>query len=147
LIEPNTAVNARAISGGVPVSSVSILPVAKTLYLCDGHIGFSNQKTDLMGIFNSIRPARYPYVHKQFVIFAQLISGLGQVPFFLDLRYAATGQTIYTSKAQLLYFAHRQKLVQLAYTVHGCLFPQPGTYLVELFCNGQWVADTTLELL
>jgi hypothetical protein len=26
------------------------------------------------------------------------------------------------------------------------LFPHPGRYLVELHCNGQWVADTTLEL-
>ena len=32
-----------------------IIPFAKALYLCDGHLGFANQKTDLMGIFNSIR--------------------------------------------------------------------------------------------
>ena len=31
--------------------------------------------------------------------------------------------------------------------MQGCLFPTPGLYLVELFCDGQWVADTSLELL
>jgi len=126
---------------------VNIIPVVKALYLCDGHIGFPNQKTDLVGIFNSIRPKKYPHIQKQFVIFAQLISGLGQVPFFLDVRYAATGQLVHTTNTQLLHFPHRDKLVQLAYTMRDCPFHQSGRYLVELFCDGQWVADTTLELL
>ncbi len=108
----------------------SINPVAKTLYLCDGHIGFPDQKTDLVGLFGAIRPSQYPHVQKHFVIFAQLISGLGQVPFYIDIRYAGDG-----------------RLVQMACAIQGCLFAHPGRYLVELHCNGQWVADTTLELL
>jgi hypothetical protein len=42
---------------------------------------------------------------------------------------------------------HRQKLVQVAYTVQRCRFAQAGVHLVELFCDGQWVADTALELI
>jgi len=129
------------------LAPATIIPVAKGLYLCDGHIGFPNQKTDLVGIFNSIRPAKYPHVQKHFLIFAQLISGLGQVPFFLDLRFAPTGQLIHTTNTRVLNFPHRDKLVQLAYTMQNCSFPQPGIYLVELFCDGQWVADTKVDLL
>jgi hypothetical protein len=69
-----------------------IIPVAKGLYLCDGHIAIAKQKTDLVGIFNSIRPREYPHIQKEFVIFVQLTSGLGRVPFYIDLRFAATGQ-------------------------------------------------------
>ena len=129
------------------LAAATIIPVAKALTLCDGHIGFASQKTDLVGIFNSIRPKRYPHAHKHFVIFAQLISGLGIVPFYFDLRFAPTGNLIHTTNTQNLNFPHRDKLVQLAFTMRHCLFPQPGIYLIELFCNGQWVADTTLELL
>ena len=75
--------------GTLPAGTV--IPVAKALYLCDGHIAFPNRKTDLMGIFTSIRPASYPHVQKHFVIYAQLISGLGQIPFYFDVRLAATG--------------------------------------------------------
>jgi hypothetical protein len=129
------------------LSAAAIIPVAKALYLCDGHIGFANKKTDLMGLFNSIRPNRYPHIQESFVVFAQLISGLGQVPFYLDVRLARTGQLIHTTTTGILHFPHRDKLVQMAYTIQGCRFPQPGIYLVELFCDAQWVADTTLELL
>src|SRR2546430_2272329 len=99
-----------------------------------------------MGLFNAIRPATYPHRQRNFVAFAQLLGGLGQVPFYFDVRYAADSSLVHSTKARLLYFANRDTVVQMAYTA-DCLFPQPGVYLVELFCNCQWVADTTLRLL
>ena len=125
----------------------TILPFAKALYLCDGHIGFANQKTDLVGIFNSIRPPSYPHVQKHFVIFAQLIGGLGQVPFYFDITSSQAGKLVHTTQTRVLNFPRRDRLVQLAFTVQGCLFPAAGVYLVELFCDSQWIADTTLDLL
>ncbi len=116
----------------------SIIPIAKSL-------GFANQKTDLMGIFNAIRPPQYPHLQQHFVIFAQLLGGLGQVPFYFDVCYAADNTLVHSTKARLLYFPNRDTIVQMAFTA-DCLFPQPGIYLVELICNGQWVADTTLKL-
>lgn len=126
------------------MSSAVIPPVAKTLYLCDGHIGFPNQKTDLIGLYNSIAASSYPYVKKNFVIFAQLVQGLGLVPFNVDIRHAASDQLVYASNVHHLNFPDRDKLVQLAYTVQGCTFAQAGIYLVELYCDGKWVGDTTL---
>jgi len=129
------------------VSQPTIIPFVKALYLCDGHLGFANQKTDLMGLFNSIRAPRYPHVQKHFVIFAQLTGGLGQVPFYIDVSLPQTGQFLHTTNTHILQFPRRDNLVQLAYTMQGCSFPVPGVYLIELFCDGQWVADTTLDLL
>ena len=86
-------------------------------------------------------------MQKHFVIFAQLTGGLGQVPFYFDVSLPQTGQLLHTTNTHLLQFPHRDKLVQLAYTMQGCLFPMPGVYLIELFCDGQWVADTPLDLL
>ena len=100
-----------------------------------------------MGLFNSIHPSKFPHVQKHFVVFAQLTSGLGQIPFYLDVRFARTGQLIHTTNTQTLTFPHRDKLVQMAYTMQGCVFPQPGMYLIELYCNAQWVADCPVELL
>ena len=126
----------------------SIVPMAKSLYVCDGTIGFPDQKTDIMGLFNAITPPRYPYVHPQFVAFAQLCDGLGRVPFYFDVRLASTGELVHTTlPPRFLNFAHRDQVVQLSFTVYDCPFAQPGIYLVELFCDAQWVADTKLELL
>jgi hypothetical protein len=106
-----------------------IIPFAKALYLCDGHIRFANQKTDLIGLFTSIRPKSYPHIEKYFVVFAQLTSGLGRIPFYLDLRLAGTGRLIYTSNTHFLFFPSRTKLVHMVYAVQGCVncFTHNGT--------------------
>jgi hypothetical protein len=79
-------------------------------------------------------------------MFAQLTAGLGRLPFYFDVRFAPTDEIVYTTGKQFLQFPHRRKVVQLAFTVRNAPFPRPGRYVVESFCNEQWVADTTLEL-
>jgi hypothetical protein len=128
------------------MSSATIVPVAQALYLCDGHIGFPGGKTDLIGLFNSINPARYPHVQKHFVVFARLLQGLGQVPFYVDIRFAPTQQLVHVSNTHTLIFPDRDTLVEMALTMMDVPFAKPGIYLVELYCDGQWVADTTLLL-
>lgn len=123
-----------------------IVPVAKSLYLCDGTIGLPGGKTDVMGIFNSMNAVTYPHHAIDFVVFGQLSQGLGRIPFYIEVRLASTSQLIYASNVHLVHFPNRGVTVQLAYTVAGCRLPQSGLYLVELFCNNQWVGDTTLNL-
>jgi hypothetical protein len=82
-----------------------ILPVVKSLYRCDGHLGFSSGKTDLMGVFDSIRPrGGYPYTHPSFVVFARLSQGLGTIPFRVDIRLASSGRFVAGTHVQQLVF-------------------------------------------
>ncbi len=121
--------------------------MAKALYLCDGHLGFTSGKTDLMGIFDSIRPqSGYPHIHPSFVVFARLAQGLGTIPFRVDIRLAASGQFVAGTLVQQLVFPDRDTIVNMVVTVKGVCFPQPGIFLVELLLDNQWVADTTVEL-
>ena len=108
------------------MSLPAIAPVAKSLYLCDGHLGFSNQKTDLIGLFNAIRPAYYPHGQPQFVIFAQLIGGQGQVPFYIDIRYAPDGTLVHTTNARLLNFPHRAKMFRWLIRFKGAFSHRQG---------------------
>lgn len=124
----------------------AIVPVAKALYLCDGTIGIPGGKTDLMGLFNSVNASSYPHVARDFVVFAQLNAGLGRIPFYVDIRSAMGNELVYTSNVHQAQFPNRDITIQVAYTVAGCSFRQSGLYVVELYCNNQWVADTTLML-
>jgi hypothetical protein len=126
------------------MAAVAIIPVAQALYLCDSHVGFPGGKTDLIGLFNSIRAASYPHVQKQFVVFARLLQGLGQVTFYVDVSFAPTQQLVYVSGTHMLVFPDRDTVVEMALTLKGVRFPQSGIYLVELFCNSQWVADARI---
>ncbi len=37
--------------------SSPIIPVPRSLFLCEAHIGYSDARVDLYGIFNVLRPA------------------------------------------------------------------------------------------
>jgi hypothetical protein len=132
---------------GWQLSAGFILPVVKSLYLCDGHLGFPSRKTDLMGIFDSIRPqSGYPHVHPSFIVFARLAQGLGTIPFRVDVRDAASGKFVAGTLVQQLVFPNRNAIVNMVVTMKNVCFPQPGFFLVELLLDNQWVADTTVEL-
>ena len=101
--------------------------MAKALYLCDGHLGFTSGKTDLMGIFDSIRPqGGYPHIHASLVVFARLAQGLGTIPFRVDIRHAASGQFVAGTLVQQLVFPDRDTIVNMVVTLKWCPFPSPG---------------------
>jgi hypothetical protein len=124
-----------------------ILPSAKAVYVCDFHVGYSNGKIDLYGQFEAIRPKSYPHHKGSFTCVVQLVGGLGDVPFHIDIRRAADGVLVDCSDTQTLRFPNRETLLKVARVMNGCVFDQPGVYLVELYCDNTWVADTTLRLL
>jgi hypothetical protein len=98
-----------------------VVPVAKAMYLCDYHVGYSDGKVDLYGLFNAIRPeSGFPYTRSRFCVFAQLINGLGKVPFFVDVRSAAEDELVWTTETRQLTFPNRNTVVQVALTIEGC---------------------------
>ena len=127
---------------------MAVIPTVRGLILCDFHVGYDNQKVDLYGICNAIRPREvYPYDDARFCVYSQLSNGLGVVDFFLDIRSAATNELVHATITRQVYFDHRFQIVELAMLVKGVRFDEPGIYLVQLFCNNSWVCDTPLRLL
>jgi len=121
-------------------------PTAKAIYLCE-EIDVEGGMTNIYGLFNAIGPVRYPHTQESFICFAQLLGGLGEVPFRFDITRAEDNRLIHLTDVRTLWFPDRTIQVQLAVSINGCVFESPGIYLVELFCDNTWVADTTIRLL
>ena len=123
----------------------SIVPVAKTLFLCE-ELDVVWGMTNLYGILNSIRPAVYPHVQDSLCAFVQLSQGLGEIPLYYDIQRARDQRAIHTSLVRTLRFERRTQLVQVGTRFEGVRFEEPGMYFVELYCHNTWVGDVTLEL-
>jgi len=116
-----------------------VIPVAKALYLCE-EVDTEGGLTNLYGLFKQLRASAFPYVRDEFVVFAQLLGGLGEMTVHLDVRRAADGRLVHPS-------LRRTQLVQISVRLEGVLFDQPSVYLVELYCDNVWVADVSFEVL
>jgi hypothetical protein len=127
---------------------VAIVPTAQTLILCDYFTQVGDEKPDLYGLFNAIRPAgSYPHQHERFCTYARLRDGQGKMSCYIGVRLESSETPICMTSSQDVDFQSREMLVQVVMGVSGCVFEQPGYYLVELYCNDCCVADTALLLL
>ena len=124
-----------------------VIPVARSIYVCDYHYSSERYKHDLYGVFNAIRATSFPHVQEKFCLFAQLTNGLGRVPFFFDVRHAETRELVHITETRILEFPDRNTLIYMVVSVEACRFPRDGLYLIELFCDNTWVGDTTLLVL
>jgi len=122
------------------------IPSARAIFVCDFCVGYSNGTVDLYGVFNQITTQEYPHERARFCIYAQLSDSEGDVPFFVDVRYAADDSPVFTTRPQILRFHDRLTVAQLALNVENCRFPRPGVYSVELVCKNEVVAETRIFL-
>jgi hypothetical protein len=126
--------------------SDDIIPVSRSLFLCDFHVGYQDGRVDLYGLFNAIRPAIYPHTRRHLVVFAQLVNGLGDVPFFFEIRRERDDELVRATAEHTIHFADRRATIQAVMTIEDVLFAEPGMYVVSLFCHNTWVCDTLLSL-
>ena len=125
---------------------MAITPVARSMYLCDHVVGYPDAKADLYGIFNGLEPRNLPYVHDPFYLYAQLVNGLGSVPFRIDVVLVDTDELLYSSEPRNLEFRSRTTVVQMSFRVPNFRFPRRGRYLFELYCDNIWICDCPLQL-
>jgi hypothetical protein len=76
----------------------------------------------------------------------QLTDAAGQVNGHIEVVEADTREVIYRSPEHALVFPHRRHLLQACFRIRNCVFPRPGVYWVEFFCDRQFVTDRTVQL-
>lgn len=121
-------------------------PSPRSLFLCDSFERFPNGKANLYGIFTRARADSYPHERIQIVVFAELVGGLGNLPFTIEIVNARSGATIFRTRERVLRFKDRLEVMQLAHAIHFIRFSSPGVYFVQLWCNNRFIADARLVL-
>jgi hypothetical protein len=129
----------------------SVLPIAKAVYVCDELVPDSTRnKLLIVGAWNAVRvPAEtsFPYSLGKLCVFAQLVGGVGAVAIRVDIVRAATRTLIYSSGPRSLTFPDRHTTVTFCLRLRSFVFPAPGEYWVELFCQGQFLDDRLIHVL
>lgn len=128
--------------------SSGVLPIGKIVYVCDDVMqDVVNGNITVIGVFNAVQPpdgGNYPFRLSQLCVFAQFAGGLGQVDLEARVIDAATGNDIFASPVYFVNFPGGQTLVTVAIRMRNCPFPHPGTYFVQLYCQGSFVDDRRL---
>jgi hypothetical protein len=128
--------------------SSGVMPLGKIVYVCDDVVRDPvSRKTHILGAFDAVRPpadATYPFRLDRLCVFAQFAGGLGLAVVEAKVIDATTGHEIFASPTHPVNFPGGHVIVTIVIRIRNCILPRPGTYLVQLFCQGAFVDDRRL---
>jgi len=97
-------------------------------------------KKSLIGIFNNIGGVNFPWHHPQISVFVSLNEGRGTCTARLRIVNEATTEPVADVNGQIQ-FLDIHTVVELNFNLVGLVFPTPGLYSIEFYCDDALVLE------
>ncbi len=126
-----------------------IIPVAKLLYVCDDVVRDPHSgKVSVLNLWENVRVTNggFPYELAKICVFAQFRGGSGDIPFHLEIAPTDSAVLFHERIEFVLGFRDRMKTHYASIKLHNVVFPAAGMYVVELYCNQEFVDDQPIEI-
>lgn len=121
-------------------------PSGLAIVVCDQIIEDKlTSKKSLIGIFNNIAGQSFPCRHPQVCVFVSLTEGRGQY----NARLRIVNEETHTAVADVsgqLQFPDIHAVVELVFNLVGLVFPAPGLYSIEFYCDDALVLERRFNL-
>jgi hypothetical protein len=128
----------------------AIKPVLKGIYVCDDVIpNPDGGKPMIVNLWNTWWAAAsqpFPVRVAKLCVFAWLRDGRGRLGFHVDVVNARTGEVIGRTPRHELDLAEPNRSAYAKFLITNFPFPEPGGYLVELYCEGEFLDDQPIRL-
>jgi hypothetical protein len=131
--------------------SMVLLPVGKIVYVCDDVIADPvSHKPSILNLWEVVRVPSgvfFPYTLGKICVVALMRDGQGEARFRADVVRAETTEVIRRSQEYPVQFVDRSRSTLVVIRLKEVAFPEPGDYLVELFCEGVFIDDLLISVL
>jgi hypothetical protein len=118
-----------------------VAPSGLAIVVCDQIIEDKHtSKKSLIGIFNNIASQQFPCRHPQVCVFISLTEGRGQYSARLRIANEETDAVVADVSGQLQ-FPDVHAVVELVFNLVGLVFPNPGLYAIEFYCDDTLVLE------
>jgi hypothetical protein len=119
----------------------------KAFLVCDLVIqdAQSGKKT-LVGLFHEIKAARFPTVHPELWIYANLTDARGRYTFQIRIIDIESGRVLGSGEPPAITIADPRQTTELSAQLKGIGLPRPGLYEFQLLANGQLAATKAIRV-
>jgi hypothetical protein len=117
------------------------IPSGLAIVVCDQIIEDKlTGKKSLIGIFNQIGTQNFPCRHPQVCVFVSLTEGRGQCAARLRIVHDESNHVVAEVNGNIE-FSDVHVVVELNFNLVGLVFPEPGTYSIEFYCDDALVLE------
>ena len=116
-------------------------PSGLAIVICDQVIEdkLTNKKS-IIGIFNNIHATTFPCRHPQLSVFVSLTEGRGDYTARLRIANQENDESVADMNGQIQ-FPDVHTVVELVFNLVGLVFPVPGLYAIEFYCDDALVLE------
>jgi len=135
----------------MPPVSVVVFPVGKIVYIADDVIVLpGSTKPSVVNLWEIVRVptgATFPYTLAKVCAVAWMRDGFGSADFRVDIVDATSNTVIRRSQTYTYAFPDRRRSALVVIRLVEVVFPHPGDYLVEFYCENQFIDDQAIQVL
>lgn len=122
-------------------------PTGLAIVVCDQIIEDKlTSKKSLIGIFNQIAAHTFPCRHAHMAVFVSLTEGRGQSNARLRIVHDETGNVAAELNGQIQ-FPDIHAVVELNFDLVGLVFPKPGLYSIEFYCDDALILERRFHVI
>ena len=122
-------------------------PVGVAIVICDLIIEDKlTSKKSLIGIFNQIGTQNFPYRHPQICVFVSVTEGRGQCAARLRIIHDESDHVVAEVNGSIE-FPDVNAVFELNFNLVGLVFPEPGTYSIEFYCDDALVLERRFNVI
>ena len=102
-------------------------------------------RISLVGLFNRLASASFPFVSNKLCIFVALADGRGTGVLDVSLRHEDTGQVIWSEQNEIIWKNPAEPAIYIR-SINALTFPLPGCYSLELSLGEQLLVARGLDV-
>ena len=103
-------------------------------------------KQSLIGMFSVVHAVGFPVTHPQVCVYVALTEGYGKTEFLIRIVDANDDRPPIVEGKGVVNFKDPRSIANLALQFHGLRFPEPGSYRVQLYSDGELLREARLDL-
>jgi hypothetical protein len=125
-----------------------VLPRVHVMVLCDAiEPGTDDENVlNLLGVRTQIVADGFPYAHEDINVYLQMTGHAGRSECRIAIADADSDEEIATTEAQEITLNGPLVVVPFRFTLEDCVFPAPGLYYVQAYCDRKLLCERILLL-
>jgi hypothetical protein len=126
----------------------TVLPRVQAMVVCD-EIEESDRDTEainLAGVRAVIVSPVFPHVWPQLCVFVQMNGHRCEVQCHVEVESLATDEKIAETEPMTFSFEDPTVVMPMQFRLYNCVFPAPGVYYVQLYCEQKLIGERPLLL-
>jgi len=127
-------------------------PIVRHVILCEDVVVNPDNplRITLVGVMSSIRsieePA-YPLLYEELCVFVQLTSCRGPGDLRIEIQHGDSADVVYRNRTRTVPLSRDPlEVLALSFRIRNCLFAQAGLYWIQVWYNGQNLAQQALVM-